>query len=118
MCMRKEDKERAIEEKYAGRFYYKTVDSDLTGRTVTIRIDKIELTDAYQSIIKEVELKVAREFLHREPTENDMKGFYEDLQLPMYAGVCDIWGCYYSIKSVILKKEYGIEWLSYWDLNM
>ncbi len=109
--------EKQIEEKYAGRFYYKTVVSDLIGEEVTIRIDKIELTDEYKAIIDEVELKVARQFLHREPTEKDMHGFYEDLQLPMYAGVCDAWRRYYVIKHIILRDEYGIEWLSYPDLN-
>ena len=55
------DKEREVEEKYAGRFFYKKVKT-IEGGTETIRIDKIERTFKYKRIRKKLELLVAEKF--------------------------------------------------------
>ncbi len=112
---KKEKVKPTIDDLYAGRFFYKEVESSWGG-TATIRVDKVELTEKYQSIIHDVELEVASKFLRRQATESDLSGWYEEIQLPMYAGVCDIYWKYYAIKQKVLK-QHGIEWLSYMDLN-
>ena len=45
------DAEREVEQKYAGRFFYKTVKT-IEGTQKTIRIDKIERTFKYKRIRK------------------------------------------------------------------
>lgn len=100
---------------YEGKYFLKDVINEF-GQPQTIKVDKVELTEYYQQIIREVEIKVAREFtrdLNAEyPTVWD-----EGWQLPSYAWVCDRCYSYYFIKQRILKEEYGIDYLTFHDLN-
>ena len=100
---------------YEGRYFLKEVTSEM-GYTFTIKVDKVELTDYYQQIIHEAEIKIAREFTHN-PEAGYPRSWEEDLQIPDYACCCDCWMMYYSIKKQILKDEYGIDYLSFRDLN-
>ena len=86
-----------MKDKYEGRYFTKEVINEF-GQPQIIKVDKVELSDYYQQIIREVEIKVAREF-------------------PNYAWICDRCYSYYFIKQRILKEEYGIDYLSFHDLN-
>lgn len=63
------DTEREVEQKYAGRFFYKKVRT-IEGDKKTIRIDKIERTLKYKLIRKKLELLVAKKFT------GDKKNYY------------------------------------------
>ena len=100
---------------YEGRYFLKEVVNDF-GQTEIIKVDKVEQTEYYQQIIREVEIKVAREFTHN-PNAEYPTSWDEGWQLPSYACVCDYCYTYYSIKKRILREEYGIDYLSFHDLN-
>ena len=100
---------------YEGRYFLKEVINEF-GQKQTIKVDKVELTDYYQEIIREVEIKVAREFT-KDPKAEYPTYWDEGWQLPSYAWVCDRCYSYYFIKQRILKEEYGIDYLTFHDLN-
>ncbi|MBQ7383753.1 MAG: hypothetical protein IJV72_03065 [Clostridia bacterium] len=109
------DEDKAVEEKYAGRFFYKKVRT-LYGKKEIIRIDKIERTRQYKRIRKELELLVAERFT------GDKNSYYksyfdESLQLMDYAFICDKCYLYYIYKQDILQERFGIDYLCYTDLN-
>lgn len=104
-----------VKDKYEGRYFLKEVINEM-GQPRTIKVDKVELTDYYQEIIREVEIKVARKFT-KNPNATYPTVWDEEWQLPNYAWVCDRCYAYYYIKKRILKKEYGIDYLSFEDLN-
>ena len=108
------DAERAVEQKYAGRFFYKKVKSE--GAKTTIRVDKIERTFRYKRIRKKLELLVAEKFTGDKSSYYGAY-FYEPLQLMDYAFICDRSYMYYHYKKEILKEVFGIEYLSFIDLN-
>ena len=99
---------------YEGRYFLKEVTGEM-GKKI-IKVDKVELTDYYQAIIRDVEIKVAREFT-KDPNAEYPTYWDEDWQLPGYACICDLCYSYYSIKKYILKKEYGIDYLTFDELN-
>ena len=109
------DAEREVEQKYAGRFFYKKVKT-IEGGTKIIRIDKIERTFKYKKIRKKLELLVAEKFTG---DKNSYYGawFYEPLQIMDYAFICDKWLLYHCYKQEILKEVFGIDYLSFIDLN-
>lgn len=104
-----------MKDKYEGRYFTKEVINEF-GQPQIIKVDKVELTDYYQQIIREVEIKVAREFT-RDPNAEYPTVWDEGWQLPGYAWICDRCYSYYYIKQRILKEEYGIDYLSFHDLN-
>ena len=109
------DAEREVEQKYAGRFFYKTVRT-MGGEKTTIRIDKVERTLKYKLIRRKLELLVAERFT------GSKKSYYgawfcEALQLMDYAFICDKCFLYYCYKQQILKEVFGIDYLSFLDLN-
>lgn len=109
------DAERKVEQKYAGRFFYKKVKT-IEGTKKTIRIDKIERTFKYKRIRKKLELLVAERFTGDKNSYYEA-WFYEPLQLMDYAFICDKCYMYYHYKKEILKEVFGIEYLSFIDLN-
>lgn len=86
------------------------------GQTEIIKVDKVEQTEYYKQIIRDVEIKVAREFT-RDPNAGYPSHWDQGWQLPDYACVCDHCYSYYSIKKRILKDEYGIDYLTFHELN-
>lgn len=109
------DAEREVEQKYAGRFFYKKART-IEGDKKTIRIDKIEQTLKYKLIHKKLELLVAEKFT------GDKKNyygawFYEPLQIMDYAFICDKWLLYHCYKKEILREVFGIDYLSFLELN-
>ena len=113
LSMTEADKE--VEQKYAGRFYYKKV-RNLWGHKEIIRIDKIEKAREYKRIREELELLVAEKFTG---DKNNYYGAYfdEGLQLMDYAFICDKCYLYYCYKQEILKEHFGMDYLCYIDLN-
>ena len=107
--------DRKVEQKYAGRFFYKKVIA-LGGDKETIRIDKLERTFKYKRIRKKLELLVAEKFTG---SKKNYYGAYFDeaLQLMDYAFICDKCYFYYDYKKKILKDVFGMDYLSYKDLN-
>ena len=101
---------------YEGRYFWKEVVTEF-GYSEKIKVDKVELTDYYQQIIREVEIKVAREFT-KNPNAEYPAHWDEGMQLPGYACACEYCYAYYSIKQRILRDEYGIEYLTFRDLNL
>ena len=104
-----------MEDKYEGRYFTKEV-IDECGIKHTIKVDKVELTDYYQQIIYDVEVKVARKFT-RDPNAEYPTVWDDGWQLPSYAWICDRCYSYYFIKKQILRDEYGIDYLTFHDLN-
>ncbi len=104
----------AVEEKYAGRFVYKKVESEM-GKQDIIRIDRIEVDEEYKDIALKAELYAAKKFA------GDESVYYtsymdEYNRLMSYAFVCDRWSMYYSYKREGFEQQ-GVEWLSYKTLN-
>lgn len=109
------DEDMKAEEKYAGRFFYKKVRTT-GGKKRLIRIDKIEKTREFKRIRKELELLVAERFTG--DRNNYYKSYFcEDLQLMDYAFICDKCYLYYIYKQNILRERFGMEYLSFIDLN-
>lgn len=97
-------------------YFYKEIEATETGRgKMIIKVDKVELTDYYKQIIDEVELKVAKKF---SPYAVDMLkyGFCDELGCMQYA-LGHKYYKYYDYKRRILKKDYGIDYLSFDMLN-
>lgn len=103
--------ETNVKPEYEGRYFIKELSSG-----TKIRIDKVEKTWKYKRIIYRVEIKALRELYHN-PKIRSLGGWDEEWQLPGYACACDYCYLYYDIKKRILREEYGIDYLTFADLN-
>ena len=79
-----------------------------------MKIDKIENTEEYKQIEKELKLKelygIEKELNNKIELELELKGYKNKQAL----GFCHI---YWELKKEILKTDYNIDWKSPQDLN-